>query len=131
MDFFDKEPCWRETFLMDLLSFEAAYHQSDNLRTPSEYPKYLLFGQVPVVSTWLSATQVESLWGFLEEKTSAPLFLGYRPQCSLTRATARLWWGYVLRCLGRLSGRSSWFGIHVGVSEEEAVHGSVQEEDAA
>ena len=101
----------RHDFIVEPLSFEAAYRQSDNSHSYTEYPKYLLFCQLPHLSMCLSRTQIDLVNDVIDAIVptgSHPLYPEYKPACSVTSRTAKLWWRYAFRCIRRMKGRHLW-----------------------
>jgi hypothetical protein len=100
------------SYVLAPLSFQARLRQADG-NVCIDYPKYLLESELSSLSILLSKAQLElarKIQLQIEPAVNAPrpLFPEYRPVGKLTRATAREWWRYAYRCVGRLNGRRSW-----------------------
>ena len=107
----------RHDFIVEPLSFEAAYRQSDNSHSYTEYPKYLLFSQLPHLSMCLSRSQLDLMNDVLDvvlPTTSNPLYPEYKPACSITSITVKLWWKYAYNCIRRIKGRRTWIEFMEG-----------------
>ena len=101
----------RHDFIVEPLSFEAAYRQSDNSHSYTEYPKYLLFSQLPHLSMCISRTQIDLMNDIIDSLSldgPRPLYPEYRPACSITAYTAKHWWKYAFKCIRRIRGRCLW-----------------------
>lgn len=96
----------RHDFLIHPFSFEAAYRQSDTSQTYEEYPKYLLFSQLPHLSMMLSKKQLEManeiIDSFVTTGKPRPLYPEYRPVSSISAYTAKSWWRYAFNCVRRM-----------------------------
>ena len=101
----------KHNFVMSPLSFQATLRQSDALKCVG-FPKYLVKAKLSEVSIKLSYTQLELLnkiAAFIKpKKGTRPLFPEYRPSNPMSGKTARHWWLYAYRCIGRLTRRRSW-----------------------
>ncbi|CAB9496929.1 Putative vacuolar protein sorting-associated protein 13A [Seminavis robusta] len=100
------------SFILSPLSFEATLRQADS-NVCIDYPKYLLSSKLPALSVMLSKSQLEFCAQIAHQVSSAdgdmkPLFPEYRPLRRVTKETAKEWWKYAYRCVGRLSGRRGW-----------------------
>ena len=99
------------SFILNPLTFEASLRQSDNTHCV-DFPKYRLSSKLQHLSISLSRQQLE-----LADKIShsihyhvvtKPIFPEYRPLARVSRDTAKEWWKYAIRCIGRMNGRRSW-----------------------
>jgi hypothetical protein len=100
------------TYVLAPLSFEATLRQADS-NACVEFPKYMLASELDSLSILLSKTQLELGHKIVEqirpsEEAAVPLFPEYRPLQRVTKDTAREWWRYAYRCIGRMNGRRSW-----------------------
>jgi hypothetical protein len=112
-----------KTYILSPLSFSARLRQSDCLQC-IDFPKYLLSAELPNVSFRLSRTQLELLHQIgseIDEKkhVARPLFPEYRPNVPITRDTAKLWWKYAVRSVGRISRRRSWTEFHLAYQKRK------------
>ena len=101
-----------KTYILSPLSFSARLRQSDCLQCV-DFPKYVLSAELPTVSFRLTRTQLElvnRIGNEINEKkhVARPLFPEYRPDVPITRKTAKLWWKYAVRSIGRINRRRSW-----------------------
>lgn len=99
-------------YILAPLSFLARLRIADG-NVCVDYHKYLLESELSALSILLSKAQVELARKIQRQIKPAldrprPLFPEYRPLKKLTRATAKDWWRYAYRCVGRLNGRGSW-----------------------
>jgi Vacuolar sorting-associated protein 13, N-terminal/N-terminal region of Chorein or VPS13/Repeating coiled region of VPS13 len=114
------------SYVLAPLSFQAKLVQADS-NLCIEYPKYALQSELASLAIFLTKTQVElarkialQLKPALDANpyaattfgtaASRPLFPEYRPISGRIHSseTAREWWQYAYRCVGRLNGRRSW-----------------------
>jgi hypothetical protein len=107
-----KRPPLPKTYILSPLSFSTRLRQSDCLQC-IDFPKYLLAAELPNVSFRLTRTQLELLHQIASEieakkRVARPLFPGYRPKVPITKQTAKLWWKYAVRSVGRISRKRSW-----------------------
>ena len=114
MDLSDR---YGKTYILEPLSFSAKLRQSDCI-TCIDFPKFLLSAELPTVSFRLTRTQLELMHRIgneINEKkhVARPLFPEYRPDVPITRKTAKLWWKYAVRSIGRISRRRSWTEFHI------------------
>ena len=103
------------SFILNPITFEASLRQSDNTHC-IDFPKYRLSSTLQHMSISLSRQQLE-----LADKIShsihyyvvaKPIFPEYRPLACVTRDTAKEWWKYAARCIGRMNGRRSWIEFY-------------------
>jgi hypothetical protein len=99
-------------YILAPLSFQAKLRQADG-NVCINFCKYLFESELSALSILLSKTQLELVRKIQNQMEPAvdvarPLFPEYRPLHPLTRQTAREWWKYAYRCVGRLNGRRSW-----------------------
>lgn len=79
-----------------------------------DYPKYLLASTLDSVNPYLSKHQLELIHKIqakiqpILNNSARPLFPEYRPLRQLTKETAKDWWKYAARCVGRLDGKRGW-----------------------
>ena len=102
----------QKNFIISPLSFEAKLRQSDFIKC-IDFPKFLVSANLPSISINLSRTQLELMnkvsRDILEKKhISRPLFPEYRPEEPLNSNTAKLWWKYAVRAVGRITRKRSW-----------------------
>ena len=114
MDLSDR---YGKTYILEPLSFSAKLRQSDCI-TCIDFPKFLLSAELPTVSFRLTRTQLELMHRIgneINEKkhVARPLFPEYRPDAPISRKTAKLWWKYAVRSIGRISRRRSWTEFHL------------------
>jgi hypothetical protein len=100
------------SYILAPLSFNATLRQADS-SVCIDYPKYLLESEVQALSILFSKTQLELVRKVNQqmqpaEGVAVPLFPEYRPLVRVTSASAKEWWRYAYRCIGRLNGRRSW-----------------------
>ena len=101
-----------KTCILSPLSFSARLRQSDCLKCV-DFPKYLLSAELPTVSFRLTRTQLELVNGIANEinekkHVARPLFPEYRPDVPISKKSAKLWWRYAVRSIGRITRRRSW-----------------------
>ena len=106
-----------KTYILEPLSFSAKLRQSDCI-TCIDFPKYLLSAELPTVSFRLTRTQLELMHRIgneINEKkhVARPLFPEYRPDVPISKKTAKLWWKYAVRSIGRISRRRSWTEFYI------------------
>ena len=46
--------------------------------------------------------------------TSNPLYPQYKPACSITSLTVKLWWKYAYNCIRHIKGRRAWIEFMEG-----------------
>lgn len=100
------------TYVLAPLSFQAKLRQADD-KICVDYSKYQLSSELSALSIMLSRNQLDVARKFSKQISSqysaiVPLFPEYRPLQRVSKENAREWWKYAFRCIGRLSGRSSW-----------------------
>jgi vacuolar protein sorting-associated protein 13A/C len=111
------------SYVLAPLSFEAKLRQADS-NLCIEYPKYLLASELSSLSILLSKTQLDLGNKITEaikpsDKVARPLFPEYRPLGRVSTGTAKDWWKYALRCVGRLNGRRSWAEFFAAFQERK------------
>ena len=99
-------------YILAPLHLSAKLRQADS-NACSDVPKYTLESELPSLVLLLSKPQLESAYKIAHllqpsPDISRPLFPEYRPLARVTQETAREWWRYAYRCIGRLSGRTLW-----------------------
>ena len=102
------------SYVLAPLSFEAKLRQAD-AQICLDFAKYQLSSELSSLSILLSRQQLElgrrisSQVSSSKATTLRPLFPEYRPLTRITSsASAKQWWKYAVRCVGRLNGRRSW-----------------------
>ena len=104
------------SYILSPLSFEAQLRQSSSHKCIN-FPKYLVTSQLSTMSITLSRTQLElanKIAKVIQPKQgSRPLFPEYRPSVPIRKGTAKLWWKYAVRCIGRLTRRRSWTEFYI------------------
>jgi vacuolar protein sorting-associated protein 13A/C len=111
-------PAKSHSYILSPLSFDATLRQADS-NNCIDFPKYLLQAEVQNLSLLLSKTQLE-VWQKIAAQiqptldATRPLFPEYRPTSRIVArggdgaSSARDWWRYAVRCIGRLNGRRLW-----------------------
>jgi hypothetical protein len=99
-------------FILAPLSFQARLRQADSSKC-IEFPKYLLKSELSNLSILLSRTQLElgkkiAVVMSPSANVARPLFPEYRPLTRISKESAKDWWIYAFRCVGRLDRRRSW-----------------------
>ncbi len=112
-----------KNYILSPLSFQARLRQSDCLQC-IDFPKYLLNANLPNVSFKLTRTQLELLHQIgkeIDEKKHVvrPLFPEYRPKVPISKDTAKLWWRYAVRSVGRISRRRSWTEFYLAYQKRK------------
>ena len=107
-------PVLDHSYVLAPLSFEAKLRQAD-AQICLDFAKYQLSSELSSLSILLSRQQLElgrrisSQVSSSKATTIRPLFPEYRPLTRITSAaSAKQWWKYAVRCIGRLNGRRSW-----------------------
>ena len=100
------------SYVLAPLSFAARLRQADT-NVCVDFPKYSLVSELEALSILLSRRQVEQARKITEKIKPAhdvarPLFPEYRPLARVTKDTAKTWWKYAFRSIGRITGRRSW-----------------------
>lgn len=100
------------SFVLAPLSFEATLRQADS-NDCVDYAKYMLRSQLSSLSVMLTRSQLDIARKISKAIDSprrgpTPLFPAYRPLTKVRRGTAKDWWKYAVRCIGRLNGKRSW-----------------------
>lgn len=110
-------------YLLNPLSFEAKLRQSDS-NVCIDFPKYQVKSTLSSVAISLSKQQLElgrKIIQKIREDTSAhPLFPEYRPLRRVTKESAREWWKYAVRCIGRMNGRRSWMEFFLAFQKRKS-----------
>lgn len=111
-------------FILAPLSFEASLRQADS-NVCIDYAKYLLRSQLSSFSVMLTRTQLDIARKISKVINSpgngpTPLFPEYRPLTRVKRGTAKDWWKYAIRCIGRLNGRRSWVEFFLAFQKRKA-----------
>ena len=99
-------------FILSPLSFSASLRQSDLERCVTS-PKYLFSSHLSDIAVAISRSQAEHLKKMADDiQRMKPqlhiLFPEYRPLKPISKKTAKDWWKYALRCVGRLNRKRSW-----------------------
>jgi len=107
-------PVMDHSYVLAPLSFEAKLRQADG-QVCVDFAKYQLSSELSSLSVLLTRQQLElgrrisSAVSSSSAATARPLFPEYRPLTRVTSgASAREWWKYAVRCIGRLNGQRSW-----------------------
>lgn len=107
-------PIPKHSYVLAPLSFQAKLRQADG-NSCVDYAKYKLSSELSSLSILLSRHQLELARRIAHEVSASknmapcPLFPEYRPLTRVTSGpTAREWWKYAVRSIGRLNGRRSW-----------------------
>mmetsp|Transcript_10115 Transcript_10115/g.22639 ORF Transcript_10115/g.22639 Transcript_10115/m.22639 type:complete len:3425 (-) Transcript_10115:94-10368(-) len=116
-------PSIDHSYILSPLSFTCRLRRSDMLRCV-DFPKYLITSELRTVSIMLSRSQLELARKITESvaaKNDAirPLFPEYRPPLSVSKATAKEWWLYALRCIGRLNRRRCWVEFFIAFQKRK------------
>lgn len=112
-----------KSYILAPLSFRARLRQSDCLEC-IDFPKYLLSANLPNVSLRLSRTQLEVLYDITNEiqkmkYVARPLFPEYRPNVPVSKSSAKLWWKYAVRSIGRINRRRSWVEFFIAYKKRK------------
>ncbi len=110
-------------YILSPLSFEAKLRQSDCINC-IDFPKYLLSTNLPSVSIQLTRTQLELIHNVnldiaKKQHVSRPLFPEYRPDEPLNKASAKKWWKYAVRAVGRITRRRSWLEFFIAFQKRK------------
>ena len=105
-------PMANHSYILAPLSFEAKLRQADS-NVCIEYAKYHLRSQLSSLSILLTRNQLDYIRKLSKvmaasDTGSKPLFPEYRPLVRVKKGTAKEWWKYAVRCIGRLNGRRCW-----------------------
>ncbi|CAJ1901189.1 unnamed protein product [Cylindrotheca closterium] len=123
-----KRTGWRQqvqhSYVLAPLSFTANLRQADG-NVCIDYSKYLLSSELSTVSIILSRNQLDLARKIsrditLMELGPTPLFPEYRPLARVSPVNAKEWWRYAKRCIGRMSGRSSWVEFFYAFKKRKA-----------
>ena len=100
------------SYILSPLSFVSRLRRSDMLRCV-DFPKYLVVSELKTLSVVLSRSQLDltrRIAGSIAAKKDVlrPLFPEYRPCLPIRKGTAKEWWRYAFRCIGRLNRRRCW-----------------------
>jgi vacuolar protein sorting-associated protein 13A/C len=112
-----------KSYILAPLSFRARLRQSDCLEC-IDFPKYLLAANLPNVSLRLSRSQLEVLYDITNEiqkmkYVARPLFPEYRPDIPVSKSSAKLWWKYAVRSIGRINRRRSWVEFFIAYKKRK------------
>ena len=112
------------SYILSPLSFQAKLRQADGT-VCIDYAKYQLSSELSSLSILLSRNQLDlgrKLSNDMTGLTNAahPLFPEYRPLSRVTSGTAKDWWKYALRAIGRLNGRRSWVEFFLAYQKRKA-----------
>ena len=102
----------KHTYILSPFSFQAALRQSNAAKCIT-FPKYLVTSELSNMSIKLSRIQLELMNKISQlmqppKGVLRPLFPEYRPLVPIRKGTAKLWWKYAVRCIGRLTRKRSW-----------------------
>ncbi|KAG7361574.1 vacuolar sorting-associated protein 13, N-terminal domain containing protein [Nitzschia inconspicua] len=100
------------SYILAPLSFEATLRQADS-NVCIDHAKYHLRSYLSSLSILLNRSQLDFARKIMKVMTPTetgpkPLFPEYRPRVRVQKGTAKEWWKYAVRCIGRLNGRRSW-----------------------
>ncbi|GKY92337.1 hypothetical protein MPSEU_000204700 [Mayamaea pseudoterrestris] len=113
----EEEGASRHSYILAPLSFETKLRQAD-ATVCRDYPKYYLESEVHGLSIVLSKLQLELLRktkNLLQQPVGqlSPMFPEYRPLLRpLQGVSARDWWRYAYRSIGRLNGKRAWMHFY-------------------
>ena len=104
------------SFVLSPLSFDAKLRQAAGVKCV-DFPKYLLRSELSQMSILLSKTQLElgnkiALAVSPPKNAARPLFPEYRPVKHINKESAKEWWLYAFRCVGRLNGWGLWLDFY-------------------
>jgi vacuolar protein sorting-associated protein 13A/C len=113
----------KKTFMLSPLSFRARLRQSDCVKC-IDFPKYLLSAELPTVSVRLTRMQLEMIHGIMKQISEKkhvvrPLFPEYRPDVPITSKSAKLWWKYAVRSIGRITRKRSWVEFYLAYKKRK------------
>lgn len=101
-------------FVLDPMNFEARFREADK-SVCDKYPKYLLRSTMPGINLEVSHRQYQQATALVaavvpssEERAAKPIFPQYRPLKRVSKETAKEWWHYAYRCVGRMKGNRLW-----------------------
>ena len=102
----------KHNYILDPMNFEAKFREAEK-SIVQEYPKYLLKSTLPSVQLALSQRQYQQAVALAaaiapSSDAATPLFPQYRPLRRISKDTAKDWWKYAYRCVGRMNGKRSW-----------------------
>ncbi|CAJ1900990.1 unnamed protein product [Cylindrotheca closterium] len=100
------------SYILAPLAFQANLRQADG-NICVDHSKYQLSSELSTISIEVSRNQLDvvekvSQGMAMQEIGANPLFPEYRPIARVSSENAHEWWKYAKRCIGRMSGRSSW-----------------------
>jgi len=99
------------SYILEPSSFQATLRQSDS-NNCVDFPKYLFNAKLSELGIRLSKNQLELVnqvaIAIKPKNVSRPLFPEYRPSLNINPTTAKQWWQYAYRSIGRLNRRRSW-----------------------
>ncbi|CAJ1900951.1 unnamed protein product [Cylindrotheca closterium] len=100
------------SYIISPLSFQANLRQADG-NICIDHSKYHLSSELSTVSIEVSHNQLDVVDKVSQSiatrgNRANPLFPEYRPAARVSSKNAHEWWKYAKRCIGRMSGRSSW-----------------------
>ncbi len=108
------DPSSSKSFMLSPTSFQTRLRQSDNVILKGS-PQYNVTSHLSTVSVVVRRSQLDLINSIIEQsiegnysKPIKPLFPEYRPLHPIERTTAKMWWKYAVRCIGRLNRRRSW-----------------------
>jgi hypothetical protein len=112
------------SYILAPLSFQAKLRQADTMECV-DFAKYLVTSEIANCSILIARRQLELLHNVYttilirqhRSGASRPLFPEYRPLLPIldrraSRSHSKLWWRYALRCMGRLTRRTSWMEFY-------------------
>jgi len=103
-------------YVLEPLDFKAKFREADASIT-KDYAKWLLRSNVPAVKLGYSHSQYQQTMALMaaispSPHAAQPLFPEYRPLHRITQTSAKDWWRYAYKCVGRLNGRRSWMNFY-------------------
>ena len=116
-------PSSDHSYILSPLSFVCRLRRSDMLRCV-DFPKYLVVSELKTLSVVLSRSQLD-LTRRITESIAAkkdvlrPLFPEYRPCLPISKDTAKEWWRYAFRCIGRLNRRRCWAEFYIAFQKRK------------
>ena len=103
-----------QSFILSPTSFQTRLRRSDNVNCKGS-PQYHVTSHLSTVSVVVRRSQLDLINSTITQSIEGndsnpilPLFPEYRPLQPIERTTAKMWWKYAVRCIGRLNRRRSW-----------------------
>ena len=112
------------SYILSPLSFTAKLRRSDLLRCV-DFPKYQISSELKSLSVVMSRSQLDLSRRILsslalDNNLIRPLFPEYRPTLPLSKSTAKEWWRYAARCVGRLNRQRCWIEFYIAFKKRKA-----------